>query len=193
MLHNGCIYFVVLATLNILHMVLTALSIKIPSGSESFVINFIDPITSILVCHFLISLQEAKHTSQPDTVPSFVHPDLATGSGLDFAVPIPSLRMSMPSFVASLAGPLAVYSTANQSALVDVESHFDDDDIDGGRGSGLSTADSGDLEGASSRDTRTEVVSGCAGLTREKGNILNSAEGEASSSKTYGERSVSAI
>lgn len=100
------------------------------------------------------------------------------------------MSMSMPSFVASLAGPLAVHSAeTRQSALVDVESHFDDDGE--GRGSGLRTADSGQLEGASSQGT--EVGSGCAALTQGKGNISNSAEGEASSSSTYGERSVRAI
>ncbi|KAI0682697.1 hypothetical protein C8T65DRAFT_687066 [Cerioporus squamosus] len=81
-----------LATLNILHIVLTALSFKLPSGSESYVINFIDPIGSILVCRFLLSLQEAQQNTRPSsgTTPSFVAPDFVGSPS--FAAPLAGFR-----------------------------------------------------------------------------------------------------
>ncbi|KAI1795292.1 hypothetical protein LXA43DRAFT_37343 [Ganoderma leucocontextum] len=60
MFYNGNMYFVPIACLNMLHITLTALSINVSSGSESYVIDFIDPISSLLVCHFLLALQEVK-------------------------------------------------------------------------------------------------------------------------------------
>ncbi|RPD72779.1 hypothetical protein L226DRAFT_146660 [Lentinus tigrinus ALCF2SS1-7] len=96
LLHNGSVYFVVLATLNILHILMTALSFKVTTGSESYVINFIDPIASILVCRFLISLQEAERYShsESEATHSFVAPNFSVGPASQvssFAAPLGGL------------------------------------------------------------------------------------------------------
>ncbi|TFK81440.1 hypothetical protein K466DRAFT_667118 [Polyporus arcularius HHB13444] len=117
-LYNGSIYFVVLATLNILHIVLTALSFKLPSGSESYMINFIDPIASILVCRFLLSLQEAKRNASPssDTTPSFIAPEFAGSAS------------QLPSFVAPLGGLVhASFSFSSSDSFLRSGLDFEED------------------------------------------------------------------
>ncbi|KAI0780285.1 hypothetical protein C8Q74DRAFT_1368023 [Fomes fomentarius] len=62
---NGIVYFVVLTVLNILHLVLSLLSVA-SNGSEeaSLVVSFAEPITSILVSNFLMELQAAKRRTE---------------------------------------------------------------------------------------------------------------------------------
>ncbi|RPD74253.1 hypothetical protein L226DRAFT_560899 [Lentinus tigrinus ALCF2SS1-7] len=56
---DGTVYFVILATLNLLHLLFTLLSIAFDSlQSASVFTAFTDPLTSILVSRFLLDLQE---------------------------------------------------------------------------------------------------------------------------------------
>ncbi|KAI1791541.1 hypothetical protein LXA43DRAFT_1061301 [Ganoderma leucocontextum] len=59
MLRNGIMYFVVLSILNILHLVLTQVSVVVSTGGLSYISAFTPPLSSILVSHFLLDLQEA--------------------------------------------------------------------------------------------------------------------------------------
>ncbi|RPD55571.1 hypothetical protein L227DRAFT_656802 [Lentinus tigrinus ALCF2SS1-6] len=56
MLWNGSLYFGVLLVLNILHMTLSLTSAL--GTSDSFITQLTDPLTSILVTHFLLDLQK---------------------------------------------------------------------------------------------------------------------------------------
>ncbi|KAI0357312.1 hypothetical protein OH77DRAFT_1399365, partial [Trametes cingulata] len=70
MYRNGAVYFVVLTVLNILHLLFSTFSIALASaatGRASFLIRFIEPITAILITHFLIDLQEAA-SAEPFSV-----------------------------------------------------------------------------------------------------------------------------
>ncbi|RPD58170.1 hypothetical protein L226DRAFT_536853 [Lentinus tigrinus ALCF2SS1-7] len=59
LLRDGTTYFLILALLNVLHLLFTMLSITSDAlQPASFVTIFSDPITSILVSRFLIDLQE---------------------------------------------------------------------------------------------------------------------------------------
>ncbi|TFK81928.1 hypothetical protein K466DRAFT_590923 [Polyporus arcularius HHB13444] len=100
-LYNGSIYF-----------------FKLPAGSESYMINFIGPIASMLVCRFLLSLQEAKRNTRPasDATPSFIASDFA-GS------PSP-----LPSFVAPLGGLVHAsfsFSSSNSFLTSDLDFQCD--------------------------------------------------------------------
>ncbi|RPD59900.1 hypothetical protein L227DRAFT_625650 [Lentinus tigrinus ALCF2SS1-6] len=56
---DGTVYFVILATLNLLHLLFTLLSIAFDSlQSASVFTAFTDPLTSILVSRFLLDLQK---------------------------------------------------------------------------------------------------------------------------------------
>ncbi|EIW53121.1 uncharacterized protein TRAVEDRAFT_75246 [Trametes versicolor FP-101664 SS1] len=60
---NGGIYFVLLTTLNSLHLLFSMLSIalaNVATDRASFVVRFIEPLTAILITRFLIELQEAS-------------------------------------------------------------------------------------------------------------------------------------
>ncbi|KAI1791574.1 hypothetical protein LXA43DRAFT_1010837 [Ganoderma leucocontextum] len=60
MLCNGITYFIVLSILNILHVIFTELSIA-SDGISSDISVFTFPLSSVLVSHFLLDLQEAHH------------------------------------------------------------------------------------------------------------------------------------
>ncbi|PIL27410.1 hypothetical protein GSI_10558 [Ganoderma sinense ZZ0214-1] len=55
----GILYFIVLVVLNTLHLVLTEVSIG-SEGPTSLVSNFTIPLSSILVSHFILDLQEVS-------------------------------------------------------------------------------------------------------------------------------------
>ncbi|KAI0739407.1 hypothetical protein C8Q80DRAFT_1198512 [Daedaleopsis nitida] len=57
---NGTIYFVVLFILNVLHLSFTVSAIGEAGNASSELIRFTDPLTAILVYHFIIDLQEAN-------------------------------------------------------------------------------------------------------------------------------------
>ncbi|RPD60336.1 hypothetical protein L226DRAFT_525611 [Lentinus tigrinus ALCF2SS1-7] len=60
LLRDGTVYFVVLAILNILHLTLSLLSIEYSISNISFVTQFSEPITTILISRFLMHLQSAN-------------------------------------------------------------------------------------------------------------------------------------
>ncbi|KAI0819789.1 hypothetical protein BC628DRAFT_958354 [Trametes gibbosa] len=60
MWRNGNVYFVTLLTLNVLDLSLVALSITVPDSGGSYVTLFLDPINTILNCHFLLDLYETN-------------------------------------------------------------------------------------------------------------------------------------
>ncbi|KAI1791845.1 hypothetical protein LXA43DRAFT_380256 [Ganoderma leucocontextum] len=78
LLRNGALYFLVLFFLNSLHLTLTVLSVsEIAFQNASFVLQFVHPITGILVSHFLLDLQSTNRavmhmdtisTQQADTI-----------------------------------------------------------------------------------------------------------------------------
>ncbi|KAI0710423.1 hypothetical protein C8T65DRAFT_190846 [Cerioporus squamosus] len=57
---SGVIYFIILFSLNILHLALTATSVASDHPGSSAVTEFTAPITTILISHFLLALQEAN-------------------------------------------------------------------------------------------------------------------------------------
>ncbi|KAI0824145.1 hypothetical protein BC628DRAFT_445168 [Trametes gibbosa] len=57
---NGNIYFFTLLSINILDLILVTLSIIVQNSAGSYVILFLDPISAILNCHFLLDLYEAN-------------------------------------------------------------------------------------------------------------------------------------
>ncbi|KAM5534763.1 hypothetical protein V8D89_011627 [Ganoderma adspersum] len=77
-LYNGIIYFAVLLILNTLHLVLTEVSIGM-EGPTSLVSNFTIPLSSILVSHFILDLQEV---SQRTAVGLATHDALYTSQAL---------------------------------------------------------------------------------------------------------------
>ncbi|KAI0665403.1 hypothetical protein C8Q78DRAFT_1084002 [Trametes maxima] len=61
LLEYGMIYFIILTTLNVLHLTFTLLSLASDSiSSVSYVTVFTEPITAILISRFLFNLQEAN-------------------------------------------------------------------------------------------------------------------------------------
>ncbi|OSD03799.1 hypothetical protein PYCCODRAFT_1434197 [Trametes coccinea BRFM310] len=81
MLENGTLYFLVLLGLNILQVVFTKLSLTIvvpstASGYLSYIIVLLDPLTSILVSHFILNLRAANDPSSASIHSSFVDGEL---------------------------------------------------------------------------------------------------------------------
>ncbi|KAI0351308.1 hypothetical protein OH77DRAFT_944914 [Trametes cingulata] len=62
LLVNGTVYFLLIFTLNALHLVLTLFSISFALDPISEVDIFTDPLTAILICRFLIALQSANQS-----------------------------------------------------------------------------------------------------------------------------------
>ncbi|TFK81238.1 hypothetical protein K466DRAFT_604664 [Polyporus arcularius HHB13444] len=60
LLRDGTIYFVVLAVLNTLHLTLSLLSIEYAISNISYVTQFSEPLTTILISRFLMHLQAAN-------------------------------------------------------------------------------------------------------------------------------------
>ncbi|RPD69111.1 hypothetical protein L226DRAFT_575891 [Lentinus tigrinus ALCF2SS1-7] len=60
LLRDGTIYFVVLLILNILHLVFTLISVVGAFDPVSFVTEFTEPATAVLVSRFLLDLQSAN-------------------------------------------------------------------------------------------------------------------------------------
>ncbi|KAI0760977.1 hypothetical protein BD413DRAFT_251999 [Trametes elegans] len=61
MLTNGLVYFCSLATLNILVMVLAVLGVHPAIGSgTNYVIGYLNPLSTILVCRFLLDLRSVS-------------------------------------------------------------------------------------------------------------------------------------
>ncbi|KAI0713067.1 hypothetical protein C8T65DRAFT_739119 [Cerioporus squamosus] len=84
LLWNGTLYFIVLSILSVLQLSFTLSSI-LNTGGESFVILFTEPLTTVLICRFILDLHEAsqremkldsddplRFSFDPDHTPSFV-------------------------------------------------------------------------------------------------------------------------
>ncbi|KAH9859127.1 hypothetical protein C2E23DRAFT_35498 [Lenzites betulinus] len=104
---NGNVYFFTLLAINVLDLVLVALSITIPNNEESYVTGFLDPITAILNCKFLLDLYETNaRLERGGASLSWSLPDLSlhfTGVGPSENVGAPS---GGSSFLGSFAGPV---------------------------------------------------------------------------------------
>ncbi|KAI0631120.1 hypothetical protein C8Q77DRAFT_1131405 [Trametes polyzona] len=63
MYNNGMLYFVLLTSLNALHLAFSLLSIALASDAAaraSYLVRFIEPLTSIIITRFLVELHEAS-------------------------------------------------------------------------------------------------------------------------------------
>ncbi|KAI0794536.1 hypothetical protein C8Q74DRAFT_1215806 [Fomes fomentarius] len=100
LVQNGTIYFIVLLCLNVLHLAFSLANIFGIGYVESDIIVFTTPITTILISHFLLDLQEAyQQTVRVDSddalnlgsnssTPSFVDRMIGSiGSDIHFATP----------------------------------------------------------------------------------------------------------
>ncbi|RPD73241.1 hypothetical protein L226DRAFT_572324 [Lentinus tigrinus ALCF2SS1-7] len=87
---SGTIYFVLLFTLNVLHLAFSLTTVLVGFG-HSYLTTFTGPITAILVSRFLIQLQEVNHAVVP------VDPDDPLHSSRD-------PYSDTPSFISSLGG-----------------------------------------------------------------------------------------
>ncbi|PIL36216.1 hypothetical protein GSI_01877 [Ganoderma sinense ZZ0214-1] len=60
LLYSGVIYYIPLAILNILHTILTETGVNQVLRTSSLVSVFIDPVTSVLACRFLLNLRRVE-------------------------------------------------------------------------------------------------------------------------------------
>ncbi|KAL1937371.1 hypothetical protein VTO73DRAFT_13777 [Trametes versicolor] len=100
---NGNIYFCTLVSLNIANMVLVTLSLTTQSlpNDAFYVINFIDPISSILNSRFLLALYETNAYLEKGGTSA-----ATTVSTLDFGGANRAGRSELPGYLSSLAGPI---------------------------------------------------------------------------------------
>ncbi|PIL32865.1 hypothetical protein GSI_04983 [Ganoderma sinense ZZ0214-1] len=96
LLRDGSLYFIVLALLNTLHIALTTVSLDVVDADASYVTLFIDPISSILTCRFILNLRKVDH-SVMSSAPSW-------GGDVEFAAR--GSRSTLPRFVTSFGEPL---------------------------------------------------------------------------------------
>ncbi|PIL32838.1 hypothetical protein GSI_04955 [Ganoderma sinense ZZ0214-1] len=120
LIYNGSLYFLFLATLYILGIIVNTTSILGAVGDATSNLGmFYDPIAAILTCRFMLSLRRFDSTISSPTY-------FATGSRLrgqaastmlQFAAPASD---TLPAFIASFAHPVYVDSSfADHDALVD--------------------------------------------------------------------------
>lgn len=118
LVYNGSMYFLSLATLYILDIILTRDSVPAKvRDAAAFMETFVDPITSILTCHFMLSLREFDSATR-DSATASRH---MASTVLQFGAQ-PS--DSLPSFIASFAHPvhsieMAALSEKDADAPVD--------------------------------------------------------------------------
>ncbi|KAI1795426.1 hypothetical protein LXA43DRAFT_42130 [Ganoderma leucocontextum] len=124
LIYNGSLYFLFLATLYILDIIFNTISLPDTiSNAANFLSDFYDPITSILVCHFILELRQFDSSPASVTYPemgSRVRGHTASRDILQFAAqPSDSLLTS----IASFAGLVHV-----DSALSETDPDAIDDD-----------------------------------------------------------------
>ncbi|EIW56806.1 uncharacterized protein TRAVEDRAFT_49628 [Trametes versicolor FP-101664 SS1] len=103
MWENGAVYFCTLVSLNVVNCVFVILSIAIQQGGgTSYVVTFIDPISSILNSRFLLALHETNARLEGAADESMSSLSLDTGSGDDRRAGSPEL----PEFLGVLGGPI---------------------------------------------------------------------------------------
>ncbi|KAI1784404.1 hypothetical protein LXA43DRAFT_1123682 [Ganoderma leucocontextum] len=116
LIYNGSVYFLCLATLYILDIIFNTASVPdTVLDAAIFLSLFYDPITSILTCHFMLSLR--RFDSSPPSVAfsetgSRLREHAASRDVLQFAAQ-PS--DSLPAFIASFAGPVHVDSALSET------------------------------------------------------------------------------
>ncbi|PIL32867.1 hypothetical protein GSI_04985 [Ganoderma sinense ZZ0214-1] len=110
--------FSILALLNVLQIILTAVSLDAIDAKESYVTIFIDPISSILTCRFILNLRQVSHSRMPSTM-------MSLGGDVHFAAQ--GSRSTLPRFVAPFGEPL-------HTDLVESEEGDEVDEVDEGSG-----------------------------------------------------------
>ncbi|KAM5545128.1 hypothetical protein V8D89_001239, partial [Ganoderma adspersum] len=93
------------ALLNMLQITLTAVSLDMIGNKSSYVTIFIDPISSILTCRFILNLRQVDHTRMPST--------MSLGRDVQFAAQ--GSGITLPRFVASFGEPLHTASSRSES------------------------------------------------------------------------------
>ncbi|KAM5545061.1 hypothetical protein V8D89_001172 [Ganoderma adspersum] len=119
LLYNGSLYFLFLAALYIVDVILRTASVPVKVfQAVNFMTLFYDSITSILICRFMLSLREfeSAFTSTTFSVSGSQVRDHATSTVLEFAMGARSSR-SLPPFIMSFAHPVHA-----DSALLDMDS-----------------------------------------------------------------------
>ncbi|KAM5543368.1 hypothetical protein V8D89_002953 [Ganoderma adspersum] len=96
--------FGVLASLNVLQIILTAVSVDDITGKESYVAFFIDPISSILTCRFILNLRQVDHSRMSST--------MSTGEDVQFAAQ--GSKSTLPRFIATFGEPLHTVSARSE-------------------------------------------------------------------------------
>ncbi|KAM5530974.1 hypothetical protein V8D89_015356 [Ganoderma adspersum] len=94
LLYSGVIYYIPLAILNILHTILTETGANQILRTSSLVSVFIDPVTSVLACRFLLNLRRVEEGRA-----SGVDDSLALTPTLHFS---PDPASTLPPFIASM-------------------------------------------------------------------------------------------
>ncbi|PIL32832.1 hypothetical protein GSI_04949 [Ganoderma sinense ZZ0214-1] len=127
LIYNGSIYFLFLATLYTLDIILTrdSLPAKVRNAA-AFMETFVDPITSILTCHFMLSLREFDSTAMSAGTTTFAESrDGDPGMAMTMLQFGAQPSESLPSFIASFAHPVHV-ETALFESETDSDTPVDD-------------------------------------------------------------------
>ncbi|KAM5545175.1 hypothetical protein V8D89_001286 [Ganoderma adspersum] len=105
LIYNGCIYFLFFATWYVLDIILNAapVSPKALHVDDLLVSTFYDPITSILICRFILALRQFNSRTASATYCSRVSGLLVTRPVLDFSAQ-PS--ETLPGFIAPFSRPV---------------------------------------------------------------------------------------
>ncbi|KAI1781600.1 hypothetical protein LXA43DRAFT_671243 [Ganoderma leucocontextum] len=116
LIYNGSLYFLFLATLYILEIIVDTTSIPVRIADVLVVLEaFYDPITSILVCRFILQLRQfdsSPASGRYSEAGSRVREHTASSDVLQFAAQ-PS--ESLPTFLTSFAHPVHVVSALSNS------------------------------------------------------------------------------
>ncbi|KAI8992795.1 hypothetical protein BD414DRAFT_482238 [Trametes punicea] len=95
MFESGTVYFIILLCLNVLLILLNVFSLTNLS-SIGYITIFIDPITSVLISHFILNLRSANEQLQASVSSSLISADLRF--------------VGSPHLGDALAGPVHTYS-----------------------------------------------------------------------------------
>ncbi|KAM5545121.1 hypothetical protein V8D89_001232 [Ganoderma adspersum] len=120
LLRDGSLYFFILALLNVLHIILTALSVDEVTNKASYVTLFTDPcawlrISTVLTCRFILNLRQVDKSRMSSTMPS--------GGDVEFAAR--GSRSTLPRFMVSFGEPLhtAVVGLEDVDEVEDIEEY----------------------------------------------------------------------
>ncbi|CDO72028.1 hypothetical protein BN946_scf184943.g63 [Trametes cinnabarina] len=101
MLENGIVYFLSLTCLNILQVLLNAISLANTAiDTGSYTEEFIDLVTSVLISRFLLNLRATARHSRSFSAPSFITSEAPSSS--------------LPQFVSEFAGQIHSSSSTSQ-------------------------------------------------------------------------------